>query len=92
MTIIPFLTDNVVVPQDIQAMSTVLEDVCKILNLADEGRSERELVAKKLVALAHQGSRDAGLLRDRVLRETASDQSEWSRTLVRGRNAQQLSR
>jgi hypothetical protein len=25
-------------PQDIQAMSTALEDVCKILNLADEAK------------------------------------------------------
>jgi hypothetical protein len=79
MTIVPFLRDNVFVPQDIQ----VLEDVCKILNLADAARSERELVAKKLVALAHQGPRDAGLLRDRMLREIASGQGEWPGALVR---------
>ena len=28
-------------PQDIQAMSTALEDICKILNLSDEGKGER---------------------------------------------------
>jgi hypothetical protein len=44
MTIVPFLNDNVFGPQDIQAMSTALEDVCKILNLADQAGSERELL------------------------------------------------
>ena len=59
-------------PQDIQAMSTALEDICKILNLADEAKSERELLAKKIIALAHQGERNAALLRDRMLREIIS--------------------
>jgi hypothetical protein len=83
MTIVPFLRDNVFGPQDIQAMSTALEDVCKILNLADEAGSEKELLAKKLVAFAHQGPRDAALLRDRMLKEIASSQGEWPAALVR---------
>ena len=69
MTIVPFLKDKVFGPQDIQAMSAALEDVCKILNLADEAKSDRELLAKKIIALARQGERNAALLRDRMLRE-----------------------
>ncbi len=42
MAAAPFLNDNVFGPQDIQAMSTALEDVCKILDLSDEAKSERE--------------------------------------------------
>ena len=83
MTIAPFLKDNVFGPRDIQAMSTALEDVCTILNLADEARSEKEFLAKKLVALAHQVPRDAALLRDRMLREIASGRREWPTSLVR---------
>ena len=71
MTIIPFLEDEAFGPEDIQAMSTALEDVCKTLNLADEAKSERELLAKKIIALVRQGERYAALLRDRMLREIA---------------------
>jgi hypothetical protein len=83
MTIAPFLKDNVFGPRDIQAMSMALEDVCKILNVADEARSEKEFLAKKLVGFAHQGQRDAALLRDRMLREIASSRGEWPAALVR---------
>jgi hypothetical protein len=71
MTIVPFLNGKVFGPQDIQAMSTALEDVCKTLNLADEAKSQRELVAKKIIALARQGECSAALLRDGMLREIA---------------------
>jgi hypothetical protein len=46
MTIVPFLENKVFGPQDIPAMSTALEEVCKTLNLADEAKSEREFLAK----------------------------------------------
>jgi len=71
MTIVPFLNGRVFAPHDIQAMSTALEDVCKTLNLADEAKSERELLAKKIIALARQGECSAALLRDGMLREIA---------------------
>ena len=83
MTIAPFLKDSVFGPQDIQAMSMALEEVCKILNVADETKSEKELLAKKIIALAHQGPRAAPLLRDRMLREIASGQGQWPAALVR---------
>ena len=38
MTIVPFLEDRAFRPQDIQAMSTALEDVCKTLS---SGRSQK---------------------------------------------------
>ncbi len=83
MTIVPFLRDNVFGPQDIKAMSAALDDVCKILNLADEAGGERELLAKNIIAFAHQGHRDAPLLRDRMLREITSGRGEWPAALVR---------
>ncbi len=61
--------DGVFGPQDIQAMSTALEEVCKALDLRDDAKSEREILAKKIVSLARQGECNAGLLRERVLRE-----------------------
>ncbi len=79
----PFLDDNVYGPQDIQAMSRALEDVCKILDLSDEAKSERELLAQKILALAHRGERRAALLRDRMLREIAYGQGGWPAALVR---------
>jgi hypothetical protein len=83
MTIVPFLTDNVFGPRDIQAMSTALEDVCAILNLADHDKSEKERLAKKIFTLAKGGERDAALLRDRMLREIAHGQGGWAAALVR---------
>jgi hypothetical protein len=56
MSIVPFLEGSAFGPQDIEAMSTALEDVCKTLNLADEAKSERELLAKKIIAFARQMS------------------------------------
>jgi ABC-type hemin transport system substrate-binding protein len=56
-------------PHDVQAMSTALEDVCKALNLADEAKGARELLAKQIIALAQQGERSPTALRDRVMRD-----------------------
>ena len=83
MTIVPFLTDNVFGPRDIQAMSTALEDVCMILNLADDDKSEKERLAKKILTLAKGGECDTALLRDRMLREIAHGQGGWAVALVR---------
>jgi hypothetical protein len=69
MSIVHFREGNAFGPQDIQAMSTALDDVCKTLNLTDEAKSERERLAKKIIALAQHGERSAALLRDRVLKE-----------------------
>jgi ABC-type hemin transport system substrate-binding protein len=81
MTIVPFLQGRAFGPPDIQAMSKALEDVCRILSLPEKAKSERELLAKKIVALAQQGE-SAALLRDRVLREMASGRGGWPPALV----------
>ena len=75
MTIVPFLDGRAFRPEDIQAMSTALEDICKTLNLADEAKSERELLARKIIILAGQGERNPALLRDRMLTELATPHS-----------------
>jgi hypothetical protein len=90
MTIIPFLEEKAFGPEDIQAMSTALEDVCKILNLADEAKSEIELLAKTIIVLARQGERNAALPRDRAPRELATPQSD--RRLVRTHSLSPVSR
>jgi hypothetical protein len=69
MTVIPFLQYRAFRPDDIEAMTSALEEVCKALDLAEDAKTERELVANQITALAHQGERSAEDLRDRVLRE-----------------------
>jgi hypothetical protein len=83
MTIVPFLNGKVVGPEDIQAMSIALEDVCKILNLAEQAKSERGLLAQKIVAIAPHDECNSALLRDRMLRELAYGEGGWAIALVR---------
>jgi hypothetical protein len=84
MTIVPFLNGKVFGPEDTQAMSVALEDVCKILNLAEGAKSERALLAQqKIVAIAPQGECNSALLRDRTLREVAYGEGGWAIALVR---------
>ena len=78
MSIIPFLEGRAFRPQDVQAMCTALEDVCKALNLGDKAKREREYVAKRIITLAQQGERSAALLRDRMLREMAYGRGGWA--------------
>ena len=67
-TILPFVKDGVFDPKDITAMSTALDDVCKILNLRDDS-SAREVIAIRIIDLARAGERSPTRLRDRILRE-----------------------
>lgn len=68
-TILPFRQDrNVFEPKDIRAMSAALDDLSKMLKLRDDG-SARAVMAARIVDLARSGERDAGRLRNRVLRE-----------------------
>ena len=71
-TILPFLRpgENVFDPKDVAAMSTALEDVCKVLNLNGDS-SARETVAVRIIDLANAGERNPKRLRDRVLHEAA---------------------
>ena len=47
MTIVSFLKDSTFGPPHIHAISAALEDVCKILSVADHTKNEKELLAKK---------------------------------------------
>ena len=67
-TILPFVKDGVFDPKDITAMSTALDDVCKILNLP-VGNSAREVIAIRIIDLARAGERSPTRLRDRILHE-----------------------
>jgi hypothetical protein len=69
-TILPFIrgSDGVFDPEDIAAMSMALDDICKELNLRDDG-SAREVMAVRIIDLAKTGERSATRLRDRVLHE-----------------------
>jgi hypothetical protein len=62
MAMPPFSKDAVFGPQDIRAMSTALEDACKVLNLPDAAKSTREPPSE-----ADHWPRSAALLRDREL-------------------------
>jgi hypothetical protein len=67
-TILPFLKDaNVFDPNDIQAMSMALDDVCWSLDVVDG--PGREVIAERIVDLARNGVRSTTVLRDRVLRD-----------------------
>jgi hypothetical protein len=68
-------------------MSVALDDVCKILNVADEAGRERELLAKNIIAFAHQGQRDAPLLRSH-----AEGDHLWSRRVACGARPRRASR
>ena len=67
-TIVPFLKGAAFEPQDVEAMSTALDDVCRELKI-NGGRSAREIIAIRIIELANRGERSATKLRDRLLAE-----------------------
>jgi hypothetical protein len=69
----PFLNDGAFEPKDIEAMSMALEDVCKALHLRDGKHAAREVIATRIIDLAHRGVRSPTVLRDRVLKEAGLD-------------------
>ena len=69
--IIPFLRERVFDPQDIQAMSMALDEVCVALKLPNGDNRDRQAIAERIIALAERGERSPMMLRERVLREAA---------------------
>jgi hypothetical protein len=65
-TIIPILQGDAFGPEALQAMSTALEEVCRVLKL-DHDQGAREVMAVRIIELARSGERDPERLRDRVL-------------------------
>jgi len=82
--IIPFLKhDTVFDPNDIKVMSMALDDICKTLNLTEEAKAAREVLAERIIELAKRGERSPIRLRERVLQESglpgvASGSPRWS--------------
>ena len=70
-TIIPILQDDAFGPEALQAMSTALEEVCRVLKL-EHDQGAREVMAVRIIELARSGERDPERLRDRVLREAGT--------------------
>ena len=70
-TIIPFLQDDAFDPDELQAMSIALEEVCRTLQVNGDQRA-RETMAVRIIELARRGERDPERLRDRVLREAGA--------------------
>lgn len=58
-------------PEDIQAMSAALEEVCAALKLDGDAKG-RETVAVRIIDLAREGERNPDRLRDRVIREASA--------------------
>ena len=73
-TIDPFLQDAAFDPGALQAMSTALEEVCRMLKV-DHDQGAREVMAVRIIELARRGERDPERLSDRVLREASATPS-----------------
>ena len=71
MNIVPLFGLEAFGPDDIKAMSIALDEVCKSLNLTDDKQEEREVLARRIVALARRGEHDPAVLCDGVLQELA---------------------
>jgi hypothetical protein len=56
-------------PEDIEIMSTALEDTCKALHINGHTH-DREVVAARIVDLARNGMNGAKALSERVIAET----------------------
>ena len=54
-TIIPYLRDSAFDPDDIQAMSMALDDVCMTLNLTDAAKAAREVIAERIIDACSNG-------------------------------------
>ena len=74
MKMIPFLQDDAFGPDALRAMSTALEEVCRMLKI-DHDQGAREVVAVRVIELARCGECDPERLRDRVLREAGATPS-----------------
>jgi hypothetical protein len=63
----PFRKTEAFDPEAIHIIVTAFEDVLRELRLTDRNSPAVEVVAKRFIAFAHQGEKDAANLRDLVL-------------------------
>lgn len=54
-------------PQSIRSMSVAFRDACRILEIPDEARVVRAVIARRIVELARCGERDPGRLPRRAV-------------------------
>jgi hypothetical protein len=71
MKMMPFLQDDAFGPDALRAMSTALEEVCRMLKV-DRDQDAREVMAVRIIELARRGECDPQRLRSRVLREAGA--------------------
>ena len=74
--IVPFLRERVFEPQDIQAMSMALDEVCAAMNLPVGDNQGRRAIADRIILWAGRGERNPMKLREHVLREAAVNRAE----------------
>ena len=72
-TIAAFLESSVFEPQDIEAMSMALNDVCKALKLDGDARA-KEIIAACIIDLARRSERNSTKLRDHLLEEAGEQE------------------
>lgn len=70
-TVVPLLQDEAFGPDALRAMSTALDDVCRLLRVDSDQRA-RETMAIRIFELARRGERDPERLRDQVLRDAGA--------------------
>jgi hypothetical protein len=63
----PFLKTEAFDPEAIHIIVAAFEDVLRELRLTNRNSPAVEVVAKRIIAFAHQGENDAANLRDLVL-------------------------
>jgi hypothetical protein len=56
-------------PEDIQAMSLALQEVCEVLEIQPGATREREAIAVRIIELCRRGERRPARLAERVLKE-----------------------
>jgi hypothetical protein len=67
MSLTPYLKGGVFQPQQIEAMTTAFEAVCRTLQLVDRDDPLTEIVARRVIDVARTGERDPDRLRELVL-------------------------
>jgi hypothetical protein len=71
--IVPFLRDRAFGPQEIQAMSQALDEVCTSLGVRAGNNEARRVIAERIIDLAQRGDYNTIQLRERVLQESKLD-------------------
>jgi hypothetical protein len=67
-SILAFRKGGVFEPDDVEAMSVALDDICETLKLENPDPA-REVIAARIIGLARNGELSPALLRERVLKE-----------------------